>query len=593
MAFRLKLTNTTTGEIFNIMPAVYSSDSDVRALLQNLNNTVTNNYAPGNYQYDPAIYDSILSTLPAGINGCIAIRADGHVRPPLYLNAANNAWHSLSLGSYSINDDLSRTILIQNHPTRLMGFSGYDAYINALYDLAVDAQSGINAYTNIDIGVYKSPAGRYYFNGFNAAFTAIYYNSTTMYLKCVQGYATNGNNYIKDKFELYIGPVSQQIPHIMPEASEGEISTETGDGTADSEDNIGGEGVYNYNDVNITVVNDEYTSETSGLLGSGIATLKKIDEGNLQQLGAFLYSDGMVEALQKFFAGNAENAIIDLYQLPIEAPHADTATIIKFGSASSGVSGYNVTKPVYEIDCGSVDVTNINTNSFLDFSPYCRYYVFLPFIGVKEIETDLIRSVEDSGTTLSLKYKIDVLTGDCVAKLIISERNNYAFNDNNGTLSIKNTKTNFIIKEFTGNCKKSLPKGSSNKLGDFIGGFANMFSGLASAGSSNPSQIVNGFSQATSGIQNITGNHLSMSAITSNLGYLSLRTPYLMCFSPVIYSRGNKYGQKNGYASEKYCKLNSTRGYVKVKSVIASGFTGTAHEQEMVVSLLKKGVWCK
>lgn len=593
MAFRIKLTNTTTGEIFNIIPAIYSSDSDVRTLLQTLNDSVASNYSPGNYQYDPAIYDSILANLPSGINGCIALRADNHVNPPLYLNAVNNTWHSLSIGSYSIDDDPSRTLLIQNHPTRLFGTAQYNNYINALYDMAVDAQSGINAYTNIDIGIYKSIAGRYYMSGYNAAFTAIYYNSTTMYLKCVQGYVSFGTNYIKDKFELYIGPVAQQIPHIMPEASEDEISTETGDGVADSEDNIGGEGVYNYNDVNITVVNDEYTSETSGLLGSGIATLKKIDEGNLQQLGAFLYSDGMVEALQKFFAGNAENAIIDLYQLPIEAAHADTATIIKFGSASSGVYGYNVTKPVHEIDCGSVDVTNINTNSFLDFSPYSKYYVFLPFIGVKEIETDLIRSVEDSGTTLSLKYKIDVLTGDCVAKLIISERNNYAFNDSNGTLSIKNTKTNFIIKEYTGNCKKSLPKGSSNKIADFIGGFTGIINGLMSAGSSSPSQIVNGFAKTTSGVQNITGNHISASSVSSNLGYLSLRTPYLMCFSPVIYSRGNKYGQKNGYASEKYCKLNSTRGYVKVKSVIASGFIGTAHEQEMVVNLLKNGVWCK
>ena len=128
-------------------------------------------------------------------------------------------------------------------------------------------------------------------------------------------------------------------------------------------------------------------------------------------------------------------------------------------------------------------------------------------------------------------------------------------------------------------------------MNDILSGMSNILNGTRSLG--DMSQLVNGISSVANGIQNITGNHISSTGVSSNLGYLSLRTPYLMCMSPVVYSRGNRFGQLNGYASEKFVKLNDNKGFSKAKNIIASGFGGTAHEQERVIELLKGGVWCK
>ena len=95
-------------------------------------------------------------------------------------------------------------------------------------------------------------------------------------------------------------------------------------------------------------------------------------------------------------------------------------------------------------------------------------------------------------------------------------------------------------------------------------------------------------------IGNVNNSLMARSdSISGSVGNLSLRTAFIINQECPKYIRTGKSNQFSGYPVNKFMKLTDDRGFVKVRNVIASGFSGTAHEQEMVVSLLKKGVWCK
>lgn len=603
MAYYVSILNNTDGNTYKLKVPVFSTDSDAETYLrahgdilkENCNNEYKYQRAP--YLWGGDILRGQLEALPDEILGVGGVYMAGDTTKDIYLGCKTSYLNTIPVGVYTVGNG---TMSIVNNITQsIVPFSGtmwggesysftgcgivYNPNINNNFLTGVGTEFGFSRYGQ------ATDASRAYYS---VNLCMAYYNETTDRVVLVHYYKWgDADTWSYERQFEYTGITLKETQiDITPDNSDEELDTETGEGNEDVDEQIGGEGTFDFNDVNITINNDTYTP-TTGLLGSGIVTLKKISYDNLQSLGQFLYSDGMLEALSHFFAGDVEKAIIDLYQLPVALTTEATASNIKFGSADSGVQGYTVTSPVFDLNMGSVDVTKINTNSFLDFSPYVKFYLFLPFIGVREIETNLIRSVNDSGTKLYLNYRIDALTGDCVARLSISKRDNYVLNDSNGKLDVKKTKANFIIKEYTGNCKKSLPRGSSNTINDILSGMSNILNGALKLG--DMSQVVNGVTDVSNGIRNITGNHISSSGVSSNLGYLSLRTPYLMCMSPVVYSRGNRFGQLNGYASEKFVKLNSKRGFVKVKKVMCSGFAGTANEQARLVELLKKGVWCK
>ena len=431
--------------------------------------------------------------------------------------------------------------------------------------------------------------------------TLVYYNSQTQYVKFLnlQFSGTLGVRPIDNLMFLYrppatdifVGELEPQVPIISPDDEDTSyIDSETGEGDDDNDENNGGEGTFDYNDINITINdNFDYNNTGSGLLGTGLISLKYITKTELNALGRFLYSDDMINALKNFFAGDVNKAIIDLYQLPAEIPHAATASDIYFGNVDSGVNGYTVTKPKYTIDMGTCDVTKYDSASFMNFAPYSTFYIFLPFIGLRQIETNFIRSINDTGAYLHLYYNIDSLTGDCLAQLTLSKRNNVTITAK-GNISVKKEKQSIIVKEFTGNLKRTLPRGGSDTISNALRGVSQIIGGIGNIATGN---VVNGLTETASSISNIIGNQIESTGVSSAAGYLGTRFPYLICITPASYIRGKMFGQFDGYTCNKWTSLKNAGKYAKVKNVMASGFTGTAHEQEMVVSLLKKGVWLK
>lgn len=86
---------------------------------------------------------------------------------------------------------------------------------------------------------------------------------------------------------------------------------------------------------------------------------------------------------------------------------------LKGGAYDFGEQAPYVKEHTIVIDCGSVEIPEQN-QSLLDYSPFSRLTIYLPFIGFQELDDKLV-----VGHTLKVQYVVDVLSGRCLAQLYV------------------------------------------------------------------------------------------------------------------------------------------------------------------------------
>lgn len=102
--------------------------------------------------------------------------------------------------------------------------------------------------------------------------------------------------------------------------------------------------------------------------------------------------------------------IIKVYKTYVDFEVGKTAKDVILGNIDSNVLSNVILKnPI--IDCGTVTLTEEQQN-VLDYSPFAKLEIYLPFIGTKELDIDVIR-----GKEIQLIYKVNVMSGKCLAVL--------------------------------------------------------------------------------------------------------------------------------------------------------------------------------
>lgn len=86
---------------------------------------------------------------------------------------------------------------------------------------------------------------------------------------------------------------------------------------------------------------------------------------------------------------------------------------LKGGRYDFGEQAPYVKEHTIVVDCGSVEILEQN-QSLLDYSPFSRLTIYLPFIGFQELDDKLV-----VGHTLKVQYVVDVLSGRCLAQLFV------------------------------------------------------------------------------------------------------------------------------------------------------------------------------
>lgn len=328
------------------------------------------------------------------------------------------------------------------------------------------------------------------------------------------------------------------------------------------------------------------TSETGGGKGNYDKTSDPVDFPNLPTGGAltsgmirgYLVSRAILETMQNTLwnmsafdidvqfqklVSQPMDCIISLHCVPVIPPNNNQQRRIKLGSFDTGADGIVINGQFMEVDGGELDVKEF-WGSALDYSPYTRAEIFIPFCGIKQLQIDDIQNVK-----LVLKYHIDVLTGDVVAFLKCG---------------------NSVMYTWHGSCISHVPctSYSNDRL---VIGAANAVSslGMGLAKGSAASAVGGVISAAANTV--VAKDSIRRSGdITGSAGLMSYFNAFLIIHRP-IQSLAKGYNKFKGYPTNVTYTLGSLSGYTEVEHINLQGISNaTESEMQEIKNLLQAGV---
>lgn len=299
------------------------------------------------------------------------------------------------------------------------------------------------------------------------------------------------------------------------------------------------------------------TDGTEGQNASGLlSTVYVMTETRLKQLASFLWSDNFFQNIKLLNNSPIEN-IVSCKVMPCSASGTDSP--ITLGNVSTGVNG-DKTSSSMRVQIGSLAIPKYY-NSFLDYAPYTKLTIFLPFIGFKELDTNLFM-----GKTLKLYYVFDFITGAVKAQIFANDIYCMSFDATAG-IDIPITASN-----------RAQVEASYIKSALSVGG---------SIASGNPLVAVGGLLESASAQY----HYNTQGTFSPSCGFHDTRLAY------VIYDRPTaQYPTTYNHNCGKPCllsrNLGSVSGYTEVDNGIElSGIPCTESERKEILDLLTTGIF--
>ena len=379
-----------------------------------------------------------------------------------------------------------------------------------------------------------------------------------------------------------------------------------------------------------------FDNESDLIEDSSLPTLSSANTGftriynpslsQVQDLARYLWTDDSVietiwNHIKQFFE-NPMEAIIGFNLVPVVVPNGGTKNFALM-YIDTGVQMTVAASQFVDVDCGTLEVKEYY-GSALDYSPNTKVSCFLPFIGNVSLNTD-----EVMGRTLQVKYRVDICSGSCVAKIAVDG--------------------NFIY-QYSGHCAINIPLSAADfssyvnaaiSVGKLVGTALAAGAGVGLAATAQDAtqqtnqvitttQITNTVRNPATGRQITAGTQTrvetrespmdqsstqaSFSGITpqnvsntvgqimtskphiehsggfsGNSGYLGVRRPYLIIERPNM-CMPESFQTMNGFPSMITVTLGDCTGFTRVQQVQLTGLSATNPEQAEILQLLKSGV---
>ena len=310
-----------------------------------------------------------------------------------------------------------------------------------------------------------------------------------------------------------------------------------------------------------------------GAINTGFTKMYKMELSDIQSLASFLWSDNFVEVVSKFF-NDPSKVIVGLTIMPVAPDAAGSKTEIKAGFVSTGVQGYLLNNQYVKVDMGKYTF-NPESNTFLDWPPYKKASVFLPYCG-----GDHSLDINDvMGKTLSLEYWFDMLTGSVAALLAVNGSYKYCF---------------------LGQCGIQIPISSED--------FSRMYSAIISTAASAASTIASGGAGIVGAISGLAQNILNLhpdvqysNGSGASGEFISLQQPYIKieAANPLLANKKDDndgtietFRQRSflGKTTFQNLKLSSCHGFTKVIKAHLSGINCLDSELLEIENNLQQGV---
>ena len=311
------------------------------------------------------------------------------------------------------------------------------------------------------------------------------------------------------------------------------------------------------------------TSPEEGLSVDNLLTTSyALTETRLRQLSGFLWSADFIDNIKLLNNSPIEN-IISCKRIPFDINGTDESIVL--GNVDTGVHG-NKIDTGHSFTIGSASVSK-KYNNFLDYSPYTNIWIFLPFIGMRQLDTD-----KYMGRTLKVVYKVDIVTGSCCACI-------YASNSSGKYL---------LIDTYNGSCGIDIPISAQNRSAVES---AWIQAGLTSAVELSPKKGgIHEKDVIQAGITGLDGAEANFH--TSTTGNISSQCGAYMTRSCMLYFDRPTYKEQASYKHDvgKVCNLTRTirslSGYTEMyESIDLSGIPCQTDEMDELRKILSTGFY--
>lgn len=302
---------------------------------------------------------------------------------------------------------------------------------------------------------------------------------------------------------------------------------------------------------------------TISSVDTGFITLYKPSVSQLNSLASWMWGSLDVDIFKRVMQSPMD-AILGLSILPGIVPSGSSSGV-KIGNLDSGISMPKVSNQYVKFDCGSITVKR-KWGAFLDYSPYTKSYLYLPFIGIRSIETDSIM-----GVPIQVKYNIDVMSGACCAFVIA-----------NGT----------TLYTFIGQCSCSVPvtgRDWTNMVNGVLGAVSGVASAAGSAASGNPIGMAAGIASAASSALSAKPTIEHSGNMGGMGGLMGIKRPYVIVERPVQAVPGYQ-NSIIGYPSFVYKSISDLHGYTEFEQIHLEGLPCTSEELDEIENILLTGV---
>ena len=285
-------------------------------------------------------------------------------------------------------------------------------------------------------------------------------------------------------------------------------------------------------------------------------------QAQVNAFGGWLWSSNFVEQLKKLF-NDPMQAIVGIHKVFATPATGETRTIV-CGYIDSEVPSKIVTSQYTTIDCGAVNLREYFGNVF-DYSPFTEVSLYLPFIGIVKLDVgDVMRA------SIKVKYHVDVITGACLADVIVTR-------DNAGG----------VLYQYSGSAIVTYPI-SSGSYASAIGGILSIAGGIAATvmtgGAAAPAVL-----GAAAGMTHLHSDVQKSGSFTGAAGAMGGKKPYIIISRPQT-GMPTKFAHLQGYPVNYYTKLGDCTGHVRVSDVQVKGVNATDTELDMIRDALLQGI---
>lgn len=370
-------------------------------------------------------------------------------------------------------------------------------------------------------------------------------------------------------------------------------------GDPDDEDKPGGNSGTGGGNGSYTIIKDNVPIPNMPTLTAGAAgfvTLYNPSAAILKLLADELNSDNVIQWIINYFE-KPQDMVAGLGIVPVQ-PVTIGSHKPKLGSKSIDIAMPVIEDQFVEKDCGTLEIYKFYGSAF-DYSPYSQIQIFLPYIGLKELNVD-----EVMGKTIGVKYHIDLFTGNCVAFVTVYNSGNEA-----------------VRYQFSGNCLQQIPINATSyddaitngiRLATMAvasiatagaagaaAGAAATEAGATAAEASTAAAVAESTTAAEAG-RELVGSTLSAimtskphversGSLGGSIGLMSVQTPFIVRIIP-RQSLPENYKHYAGYPSNITATLSSLSGFTKMEKINLTGISATDDELAEIYKLLYSGV---